>query len=78
MHCPTCLWCGARLIQRLGKIPMPAADSIARRRKVLADWVAHGHSEQELRAMAKGPTPLAPTGQDVPPASYRPSKTKRR
>jgi hypothetical protein len=78
LHCPTCLWCGARLIQRLGKMPIPAADSIAMRRKVLADWVAMGHSEQELRRLAKGPTPLAPTGQDAPAASERPKPVKRR
>ena len=78
MHCPTCLWCGARLLKTIGRMQITADQSVARRRKVLADWVAHGHSEQDLRRLAKGPTPLAPTGQDAPAVSERLSKTKRR
>jgi hypothetical protein len=78
LHCPTCLWCGARLLKTIGRMQITAEQSVARRRKVLADWVAHGHSEQDLRRLAKGPTPLAPTGQDAPAASESPSKTKRR
>jgi hypothetical protein len=66
------------LLKTIGRMQITADQSVARRRKVLADWVAHGHSEQELRALAKGPTPLAPTGQDAPKESVPPSKTKRR
>jgi hypothetical protein len=78
MHCPTCLWCGARLLKTIGRMQITAEQSVARRRQVLADWVAHGHSEQDLRALAKGSTPLAPTGQDEPAASERPKPVKRR
>jgi hypothetical protein len=78
MHCPTCLWCGARLLKTIGRMQITADQSVARRRKVLSDWIAMGHSQQDLRALAKGPTPLAPTGQDAPGESERPSKTKRR
>jgi hypothetical protein len=78
LHCPTCLWCGARLLKTIGRMQITAEQSVARRRKVLADWVAHGHSEQDLRALAKGPTPLAPTGQDAPAVSAPPKLVKRR
>jgi hypothetical protein len=78
LHCPTCLWCGARLLKTIGRMQITADQSVARRRKVLADWVAHGHSEAELRALAKGPPPLAPTGQDAPAASESPKSVKRR
>lgn len=60
-YTPACLWCGARLIQALGKLRRPREEIAERRRKVLADWMAHGHSEAELRALAKGEAlPLAP------------------
>ena len=59
-HNPACLHCGARLIQRLGKVRTPTSEQITARRKVvLADWIAHGHSEQELRALVKGPLAVA-------------------
>lgn len=57
---PACLHCGARLIQHLGTLPIPTADCVRRRRAVLADWMAHGHTEADLRALAKGPTAIAP------------------
>lgn len=53
---PGCLWCTARLIQRLGKLRTPTTDAItARRRVVLADAVAWGHDEALIRKLAKGP-----------------------
>lgn len=55
-----CLHCGARLIQRLGKLPRPRDEITARRRKVLADWVAYGHAEADLRELTKGALALAP------------------
>jgi hypothetical protein len=49
---PQCLWCTARLIQRLGKLRSPSSDAItARRLVVLQDAVAWGHSETEIRAI---------------------------
>lgn len=61
MFSPSCLWCGARLIQRLGLLARPRDEIVARRRTVLADWMAMGHAEDRLRALAKSPTPpLAP------------------
>lgn len=58
---PSCLWCGARLIQQIGRLELTKEVMTLRRRAVLADWMALGHSEQELRALAKGKTmPVAP------------------
>jgi hypothetical protein len=58
---PQCMWCTARLIQRIGKLRTPTSDAItARRRVVLADAIAWGHSEAEIRKLSKGPLCLAP------------------
>lgn len=77
---PNCLWCGARLIKALGGLPIAVSECVARRRAVLADWMAYGHAEQELRALAKAPgIPLEPeAGPAVATESARPTKTKRR
>jgi hypothetical protein len=49
---PKCIYCTARLIQRLGKLRTPSIDAItARRRAVMRDAVAWGHSETEIRAI---------------------------
>ncbi len=61
LHCPTCVYCGARLIQKIQKLPISAEDKRTRCRQVLADWLAFGHNELQLRALAKGPVPLQPT-----------------
>ena len=54
MHCPTCLACGARLIQKLQRLYQLTTEQRRDRcRQALADWVARGHSEKELRALAK-------------------------
>ena len=77
--CPTCPWCGARLIQRIGQLKdrRPAAELTARRRKVLEDWVAHGHAEQQIRGLVKGPPALAPThGPASESESPRPAKRR--
>ena len=48
-----CQWCAARLIQQIGRLKgKPAAEIIARRRAVLADAVAWGHTDQEIRDLA--------------------------
>ena len=58
--CPSCVYCGARLIQHLGTYRITTQECVQRRRVVLADWMAHGHPEAQLRALAKGPLPIAP------------------
>lgn len=60
MHCPSCIHCGARLIQRIGRLPIAVSEASQRRKAVLTDWVAAGHSEAEIRKLAKGPLALAP------------------
>ena len=65
-HCPTCLWCGARLIARIQALQRPRSEVTARCRKVLTDWMAMGHDEAELRRLAKSPTPLQPIGATLP------------
>lgn len=67
MHCPTCIYCGARLIQGIQKLPITRSEVQERCRAVLADWLAYGHDEQALRALAKGPRAIAP--QEVSPRS---------
>lgn len=54
---PTCLWCGARLIQRIQGMPITPSSKSARCKQVLTDWMAYGHSEQLLRQLAKQSTP---------------------
>ena len=51
---PKCIYCTARLIQQVGKLRTPTSDEIAaRRRVVLQDAVAFGHSEMEIRRLVK-------------------------
>lgn len=58
---PQCLYCTVRLIQRIGKLRSPSSDAIrARRCVVLADAVAWGWEEAQIRALAKGPLSVAP------------------
>lgn len=78
LYCPLCLWCGARLIRRIGRLQITQAESQARRRKVLADWMDFGHTETDLRTLAKTDLPLEPVGwtRDGEPAP--PTKGRRR
>ena len=51
---PKCIYCTARLIQSLDKLRSPTSSGIAvRQRVVLQDAVAYGHSETEIRRLAK-------------------------
>lgn len=74
---PACLYCGARLIQHLGQLPIAASECRARRQMVLKDWLSYGHSEAELRALVKGESALAP-GPDKAAASASPPSVKPR
>lgn len=69
-HCPTCLWCGARLVKRIRRYPKSTDEEIgARRKQVIADWAAAGHDETALRALIAEPgMPVQPGGkkQDGP------------
>ena len=49
-----CKYCAARLIQSLDKLRSPTSQGIrARQHAVLADAVAAGHSETEIRELVK-------------------------
>ena len=77
-HCsytPKCLWCGARLIQAIGGLSIPASQASQRKRAVLNDWVAWGHSEKTIRTLVQGERAIGP---DAPKASEAPNPTKRR
>lgn len=76
MFTPRCIHCGARLIQRIGRLSIPPSEITARRRRVLADWMAYGHPEQEIRALAKsGSMALGP---EPSTESESPNPKKRR
>ena len=60
LFCPKCIFCGARIIQAFGKLQIPASDCAQYRRESLARWVSFGHSEAEIRRLAKGPLALGP------------------
>lgn len=73
---PACIYCGARIIQLLGTLPIDPIAIRDRRLANLAVWVEFGHSEQTIRQMAKakewciGPASVT--------ASEDRSRTKRR
>jgi hypothetical protein len=48
-----CLWCAARLIQQIGRLPITRDEATARRRAALADATAAGLDEQQIRELAK-------------------------
>lgn len=57
---PACLWCGARLIQCLGKLRQLPIHITQRRREALKVWMEQGHKESELRELAAGPPAFQP------------------
>jgi hypothetical protein len=58
--CPSCIYCGARLIQGIQRLPRPKPEKSERCRQVLQDWVAYGHDEKTIRELVKGPMALEP------------------
>ena len=51
---PKCQWCAARLIKAIGTLKTPtSAEIAARRRVVLTDAIAWGHSELVIRRLYK-------------------------
>ena len=53
VHCPSCLHCGARLIWRIQRFQIPRQDKIERCRRAMKVWTDYGHSEAEIRRLAK-------------------------
>jgi len=53
LYSPACLQCGARYLRAVQDTRrLPDAEKADWLRKILADWMAFGHPEQELRARA--------------------------
>jgi hypothetical protein len=72
-YCPKCIFCGARLIKRIGAIfNGDRAMQQARMRQVLADWVAIGHSEAEIRRLVKE----GPLHEPLPVVEEKPKSKK--
>jgi hypothetical protein len=72
---PKCLYCGARCIRRIPKFCGTDAEAVQRRRVVLRDWMAMGHSEAELRELARGKTlAYEPVTNAPAPTSAKPGK----
>ena len=70
---PACIYCGARIIQRLGTLQIPQSQRTSRRRTELAIWLAHGHNEAQIRALVCGPLALEP----LPEPPQQDNKTPR-
>lgn len=51
---PACVGCGGRYIRDVQKRAMPLEPKVKWLRKILTDWMAFGHAEQELRDRGKG------------------------
>ncbi len=81
---PVCLYCGARLIQSLGLLPIPVSECKTRRQAMLALWLSQGHNEAQIRELVKGPLAIAPiqsapqTGPAVATACANPTPAKPR
>ena len=64
MHDEGCIHCGARAIQRIQRLFAIGTEAKRERsRRALAVWMAMGHDEARLRALAKAPEwALEPVG----------------
>lgn len=62
LHCPSCSYCGARLIWRIQKLRRGVTETQSRCQTVLQDWMRlGGHAEGLIRKLAKQPTmPIKP------------------
>ena len=57
---PKCEYCTARLIKRIGGLPIPKSEASARMRACLTDATEYGHNEAQIRIMVKAGPYLAP------------------
>lgn len=57
---PTCLWCGVRMLQLIGRLNISNADCSRLRRAELAVWLSHGHNEAQIRSLVNGPLCVGP------------------
>ena len=73
MFNPACLYCGVRLLIRLGKRNIGVTECRERRQAMLKVWTDWGHDEQHIRTLFRKGIGLEPVME-----SERPSKKKRR
>jgi len=68
-----CVFCAARLIQLIGTFQITPTECAKRRRLVLADSMAAGLDEAQIRALVKGPMAIEP---EIPKDKPRPKKKR--
>jgi len=52
---PKCIYCGARILQKLREVNRPAAEIKKRQTAMLEDWAKFGHNTDDIKRLAKGP-----------------------
>ena len=68
---PSCIYCGARLLKRLGELNIPKDQIQKRRTKVLTDWVKWGHNESQIRTLVKSGPWLEPLTRTKPDSARK-------
>ena len=63
--CPSCVFCGGRLLNRIGRVQALSTEILQRRRAALKVWMDWGHAETELRALAKAHESLQPIAKQL-------------
>ena len=81
-HCPTCLWCGARILRRILNLKgvRTKQELSARASLALQVWVAHGHSESQLRTLCADGCLIQPLSGAQPvdePTKTKPAKKRK-
>lgn len=78
-HCPTCIWCGARLISRIRGLKgvRPVKELSTRATAALQVWVEYGHSEQTLRKLCADGCLIQPLISSDPAPEAKPPKKRK-
>ena len=79
-HCPTCLWCGARILSRILDLKgfRPAKELSTRATAALKVWMDHGHDEQQLRTLCASGSLIQPLMNERKPSDAMPAKTAKK
>ena len=77
LHCPTCLWCGARVLRRILDLKglRPSRELSTRATDALKVWTDWGHDEQQLRKLCADGCLIQPPSTLDPD---KPKQTKKR
>ena len=60
-----CVYCAARLIQKIKRLGIGKTEASARCKAALAESVARGLDEKELRRLEAGPMAIAPRDAEI-------------